>query len=64
MINLLRKSNNGGNRIGNIRPFMMLNTMLKILVSRFQAILSRLIASEKTCAVKVRTIKDNIQSIR
>ncbi|CAE1178594.1 unnamed protein product [Acanthosepion pharaonis] len=68
VIKLLRKDKNGGDGLGNFRPLTMLNTDLKILAkilaNRLQLVLSRLIGPEQTCAVKGRTIQDNLHMVR
>lgn len=54
---------NGGDKIGNFRS-LIINTELKIIANRLQAVLSSLISSEKTCAVKGRTIQNNLYLVR
>ena len=64
VIKLVRKSKDGGDGLGNFRPLTMLNAELKILAkilaNRLQLVLARLISPEQTCAVKGRTIQDNL----
>ena len=68
VIKLLRKKKGGGDGIDNYRPLTMLNTELKILAKvlagRLQAVLASLIGPEQTCAVKGRTIQDNLHLVR
>ncbi|CAE1328542.1 unnamed protein product [Acanthosepion pharaonis] len=68
VIKLLRKDKDGGDGLGNFCPLTMLNTDLKILAkilaNRLQLVLSSLIGPEQTCAVKGRTIQDNIHMAR
>ena len=69
MITLLKK---GGRYVleglDDYRPITLLNTKLKILArvlaNRLQLVISVLIGSEQTYAVKGRSIQDNLNSIR
>ena len=68
VVKLLRKEKDGGDGIDNFRPLTMLNTELKILAKvlsgRLQVVLDKLIGPEQTCAVKGRSIQDNLHLVR
>ena len=69
MITLLKK---GGRQVweglDDYMPITLLNTELKILgrvlANRLQFVMSDLIGPEQTCAVKGRSIQDNLHLIR
>ena len=68
IVKLLRKNKHGGDGISNFRSLTMLNTDLKIfakiLANCLQTVLPSLICPEQTCAVKGRTIQDNLHLVR
>lgn len=64
VITLLRENNQDGDWVENFRLIILLSTDLKILArvltSRLQIVADKLIGPEQTCAVKGRTIQDNL----